>query len=431
MNSAPQKILYLQHATEIGGSCMSLLYLIQQMDRSRYEPLVACFKGADAVTALYEENGISTVQQDLTFSAAFTHTTAGWWPLSNPAAVRDLLNWIRGYGKAQKVVRETIRSTQPDLVHLNSLTLAPYARESHRLGIPTVLQVRESVRSGHIGLRRRWLRNLIRKDCDAVIFISEDDRRRLAADDGAHVVPNFVDFHYFDRAIDQGRARKDLQLPGESKVVLYLGGLHEIKGIFPLLRAIPRVRSEVDNVIWLMPGALAPMPEFSFRGRVVSLAVTGHWRYDGERATAILERLRASGADIRLLAYRTDIPSLIAASDLVVFPSTSPHFARPVVEAGAMGKPVVASRIGGVEELVVDGETGLLVAPGNAKDLVTTIVRVLKDKSLCERLGEQGYVAARRLFDANANAQKVFEIYAELDHLAGGAPPRGGSQGNA
>ncbi len=65
-----------------------------------------------------------------------------------------------------------------------------------------------------------------------------------------------------------------------------------------------------------------------------------------------------------LIEFRKDIPSIINSSDIIVFPSVVPHFARSIIEAGAMAKPSIASNIGGPDELIINGETGLLVPPG-------------------------------------------------------------------
>lgn len=79
-----------------------------------------------------------------------------------------------------------------------------------------------------------------------------------------------------------------------------------------------------------------------------------------------------------------------------------------------MTKPVVASRIGGVEELVVDGKTGLLVSPGDATTLAQAIMNVLQDEDLARRLGEAGYQQARRRFDAERNTRQTQEVYERL-----------------
>ena len=114
------------------------------------------------------------------------------------------------------------------------------------------------------------------------------------------------------------------------------------------------------------------------------------------------------------MGFRSDVERLVAASDLVVFPSVVPHFARPAIEAGAMAKPVVASRLGGVEEVVQHGRTGLLVPPNDPAALADGIVSVLTDEDLAGRLGEQGYRQALRLFDARRNVPRTVAIYERL-----------------
>ena len=79
-----------------------------------------------------------------------------------------------------------------------------------------------------------------------------------------------------------------------------------------------------------------------------------------------------------------------------------------------MAKPVVASDLGGPRELVVDGETGMLVPPSDPKALAEAIIRILDDDNLARRMGEAGYQQARLLFDAEVNAQRTFEVYEEL-----------------
>jgi glycosyltransferase involved in cell wall biosynthesis len=116
----------------------------------------------------------------------------------------------------------------------------------------------------------------------------------------------------------------------------------------------------------------------------------------------------------RLLPHRADPERLMAAADVVVFPSTVPHFARPVIEAGAMAKPVVASRLGGVEELVDDGRTGLLVPPGDPAALADAIVRVLLDPGLARRMGEAGYQASVRRFSREPIVAQLLDVYARV-----------------
>jgi glycosyltransferase involved in cell wall biosynthesis len=109
-----------------------------------------------------------------------------------------------------------------------------------------------------------------------------------------------------------------------------------------------------------------------------------------------------------------DVEKLIAACDLVVFPSTTNHFARPIIEAGAMAKPVVASRFPILQELVKHGETGLLVPPGDVIALAGAIVALLQDPQKRTEFGERAYAIARRRYDARDNTKAVMQIYDDV-----------------
>ena len=99
---------------------------------------------------------------------------------------------------------------------------------------------------------------------------------------------------------------------------------------------------------------------------------------------------------------------------MLVFPSAAPHIARPVIETGAIGKLVVASRIGGVEELVIDGETGLLVPPGNSQALAKAMIHILSDVNDSQRMGQNGLTMAQQHFNAKTKLAEIVEVYRQL-----------------
>jgi glycosyltransferase involved in cell wall biosynthesis len=115
-----------------------------------------------------------------------------------------------------------------------------------------------------------------------------------------------------------------------------------------------------------------------------------------------------------MIGVRTDVPQWIAACDVLVAPFTVPHFARPVVEAAAMAKPAIASDVEGMEELVVDGQTGMLVSVGDAKALADAINRLCADERLAASMGKAGYQRVRALFDGETNTKNTFEVFHEL-----------------
>ena len=402
-----RRILYIQHATAFGGSVVSLLYLIQGLDQNIYEPIVLCLRHSDVID-FYRSYGIKTING--IGMGEFCHTTGGWYPLYSPLGLWQLTHRLAHFWPSVRHTQAMVAQLSPDLVHLNSLVLAPSAVGVKQAGVPLVWQVRESVVAGHFGLRRRLLGWLVERLADEAIFISEDGRRRLVGGRKGIVIPNFVDFRRFDRDLPGDPVRAELGIRPEARVVLFLGGRSIIKGIFPLLDALCLAKRQMPSLECVIAAG-----RYHFSGRLVSriartvLPLVGSGTV-AQRVDRILEQYQMYDY-VHLLDFRPDVERLIAASDLVVFPSIEPHFSRPVIEAGAMAKPVVASCIGGVEELVDHSETGLLVPPGNSGALAQAMVTLLQDEQMAMYLGEQGYQKARRQFDARTNVQRVVEVY--------------------
>ncbi len=390
---------------------MSLLYLIQGLDQSKYKPVVACIHNAPAVLDLYRAQNIETIYWP--GIKPFEHTTLGWFQLYNPLALKRLLEQLWYFSPSARATQRLVESVRPDLVHLNSLVLAPSAMGVKRTGVPLIWHVREPVHPGHFGLRRAFLRYKFLKWADEGIFISDFDRQQLTRGSKGIVVHNFVDFARFDRTLSGEPARAELGLSLDAKVILFLGGRSPVKGIFPLLEAMPTIRAAVPEVHLLVAGGAYHSSRrmvSRIARRVLPLLGTGTI---AQRVDQLIARHDLANC-VHLLEWRADIPALLTASDVLVFPSTEPHFARPVIEAGAMAKPVVASRIGGVEELVEDGATGLLVPPKDPAALADAVIRLLRDPVLARQMGEAGYAQAQARFSQAANVQATVAVYERL-----------------
>jgi glycosyltransferase involved in cell wall biosynthesis len=112
--------------------------------------------------------------------------------------------------------------------------------------------------------------------------------------------------------------------------------------------------------------------------------------------------------------YRDDVEAIIAASDLLVMPSLREGFGDPIIEAMALCRPVIASRVGGIVEIVRDGETGLLVLPGDPDALAQAVISLLRDPQARERMGLQGRQVALREFSVERLADGLARLYNEL-----------------
>ena len=117
---------------------------------------------------------------------------------------------------------------------------------------------------------------------------------------------------------------------------------------------------------------------------------------------------------VRLAGERDDVGELLAAADLFVLSSRSEGLPLSILEAMAAGLPVVASDVGGVPELVVDGETGLLVPPGDPHALAAAIDRLLDDPDLRRRLGAAGRLRVSEQFDLESTQRAHLDLYRTL-----------------
>jgi glycosyltransferase involved in cell wall biosynthesis len=304
-----------------------------------------------------------------------------------------------------------IRAERPDLVHINSAVLVPSAVGARISRVPLVWHIREAAHSGHFGLRLALLRAAVRRLPDRVISICRDNAERLGLNSTkARVIYNFVDFRRFDRRLDSAAIRSELRLPPGNKVLLYCGGTSVIKGASVLPKALRILRERFPGVVCLVSGYRVP-PGFPGR-RWVPEFMRGEQR----RLVAInaeYDRLEQEGMVLNV-GFRSDIERLIAACDVLLFPATVPHFARPVMEAEAMGKPVVASELGGVTEIVQRGIQGELVPAGDPGALAGACGALLSNPERCQAMGEAGYQFARVHFDAETNVRLVTDLYREL-----------------
>lgn len=172
----------------------------------------------------------------------------------------------------------------------------------------------------------------------------------------------------------------------------------------PSLLAVGQLRWQKGHRYLLdaMPAVLADYPQ-------AKLLVAGGGHLAGELA-AQAEHL---GGRVELLGVRHDVPALLSRCDVFVFPSLWEGQGNALVEAMAVGGPIVATRIPAVEETVRDGETAVLVPPGDAKALATGILRVLSNPSdSAEMAGRAAREAAR--FDVHATTRRLEALYDEV-----------------
>ena len=399
------KILYIDHSKNMGGAPISLLQLVDNLDQNKFDITISC--NSQKLKEFYESYGIKTKVCNL---VPFQHTTGGWWRFS-PTGLRAMFRWLFAFGKCCSRLSKLILEIQPDLVHFNSVTLTPYAKTVNQACLPLIIHVREYVVGGYLGLRKRWMKYLLQRFASEIIFICKANKVVSGCKKGM-VIYNPVEISKFNN-INKEKAKEKLGLRGDCKVILYVSGLRSINGPMVFVRAMQQVAEEVPSVKFLMPltcGSLSRHPLSILRRRIANMLNIYSIRQKIEGTifkSALQEKV------IRT-SFVNNIEEYFAASDVVVVPFIEPHFARPVMEAGAASSPVVASNIEGITEVVNDGESGFLFTPGDSEELAEKIVACLQDNTRAKAMGQRGYQLAKERFDVKLHVEKISKIYSTL-----------------
>jgi glycosyltransferase involved in cell wall biosynthesis len=232
----------------------------------------------------------------------------------------------------------------------------------------------------------------------AVSSATADALARLGAlpRESIRVVHNGIDVESFARP-DPHQSRsaleRSLRLDPADQLVLLPGIMRPGKGHDDLLDALPLLLQRVPGARVLFAG-------------------------DGPEQARLRQRATSFGERVRFLGHRGDMPALMAASDLVVLPSRSEGLPTVLMEAAAAGRPVVASAVGGVSEVVEPNGSGILVPPGEPTTLALAMETVLANETVSRRLGQRARRIARERFTLRHQVDATLALWSEAQHEA-------------
>lgn len=308
---------------------------------------------------------------------------------------------MRGEADVRAVLRlrKLLAARRPDVVHAHTshahglLAWAVRGRGAPPQG-PARLVVSRRVdlsiyRHSFFGLNGRKYRR-----ADRLLCVSEAVRRVMEADglDPARlvVVRDAIDPERIRRAAPVDvRARCDL--PPDAQVVLAVGALVPPKGHEHLVAALPALLARAPHAALVVAGEGPLRPALETQARTLGCA-----------------------ARVRLPGAIDDLPGWFATADVVAMPSVQEGLGTSILDAMAAGRPVVASRTGGIPEVVTDGVEGLLVPPGDPGALADALARVLLDPASAVRLGRAGSARVEAEFRVERMVEETVAAYRAL-----------------
>jgi len=304
----------------------------------------------------------------------------------------SMLRLLGAYFRGQKV----------DIVHVHKYKeniLGGIASACH--GIRFRIRTIHGLPEPALGLRARkreiyeLLDNFINKWLvDRLLAVSLDLRRELIerfGDEKVRCIHNGIDVGTIRRNVSATDWKKELNIGGNEIVIGTMCRLTPIKGLEFFLKAARIVRSQRSNTKFIIVGD----------GPLGSSLRTLAFEYGLSR-------------DVFFLGHQDDAYGILQLMDIFVLPSLKEGIPMALLEALALARPVVATRVGGIPEVIEHDISGLLVTPGRGDELAESCIRLIDDYKLAQRLGATGRKTVEEKFSATFMAEKVANVYREL-----------------
>ena len=384
-DTSKSNILYLDSGSGIGGGQRSLLLLLDLLDKTRFTPFVGCLG-------------------DSSFAAEVEKTAVRVIPLSLPAAhnktdkvkrftLRDLLEDFRQL----RVIVELHRAVKRhaiDLIHANSLSVAllgGIVARIHR--IPILMHKRYATSYG-------ILDKLCEKLLHRVILVSEATRWDFAPVEKQTLIYNGVNLDAFQASPEEIETlRTELFSDDDPDAAMLVGVVTRItpeKGIHVLVSAIRELKGKANVKLLIVGGP--------------------YFQKDVEYMETLKQEVADSGIEDSVIftGFLSDTRIVTSLLDIVLVPSIIPEACpRTIIEAMAVGKPVIATPLGGSKELVTP-ETGILVPPEDASAVADAITTLAADQERLTAMGNAARDRAVQLFSSKKNTALTEAVYTDL-----------------
>jgi glycosyltransferase involved in cell wall biosynthesis len=386
---APTPILIIASRSDIAGGENYLLSCLKYMDRSRYRPIV-WLPDDGAFRAALEQAGVEYMIEPVNY---------GWLKPPKP-----WFEFLTGLSERVRRIVSLIRERDIRLVHTNSNMILEGALAAKLAGVPHLYLAHIDFQS-NLPLYQRFqldaasFAGLMGDLSDGIIAVSHHVARSLCPPlepVRIQVVHNGLELDKFDQALMQrdGSLRRELGLPADAPLITAAGRITDDKGFDILLEAAAIVHGAHPGAHFLIAGG------------------TDSRDYQRQLSERIAQL--GLGSHVHFLGQRKDLPRVLAESDIFLLTSRREGHPYVLLEAMACECSVVASRCGGVDETVVEGETGFVVEIGDVATTANRLDRLLGNPRLRSNMARNGRERVKTVFTARQTAEGLFGMYEEL-----------------
>ncbi len=390
------KVLHIITRFDKGGSAENTFLTVCGLDRKRYEVLLAM--GASDVSSVRSN---SNDPENLATQKNISEAKAAGVRLFFVRHLVRELNPFRDIAAFFALCRMISRE-KPDIVHTHTSKAGFLGRWAAWLcRVPAIVHTPH----GHVfwGYFNPWktllfitLERFTARITDRLVMLTPQEMKdhlalRIAPEEKFTIIHSGVDLKQFSpEKVWDGKKEVLPEVPENKVIIGTVGRLTAVKGQDVLLKAVYELKQN---------------------GREVFLLLLG----EGERRQEleeIADRLQLTEC-VRFLGWRSDVGAVMKSFDIFCLPSLNEGMGKVVVEAMAMGLPIVASNVGGITDLVRDGENGLLVPSGDAKALAKALATLCDDQQMRRKMGEAGKLIAP-LYNLDEMLKKIDTLYREL-----------------
>lgn len=400
------KVLFIDNDSGFTGSTISLGYLIQGFCDNNYDVFVLTAK-SEVFSEFYVKLGAKPIffrfpkMENFYLDLHFTNKEPFFTFRSFIKFIKNILKYFVGL----YVTYRKIKEINPDLLYLNEYVVIQSALAGHLMKIPTVTHVRSRYLDGTFGIRNYLLSKSLVKFNDLIFAISKQEADQItkfyhAKYEKVFVVGEFLNEENFRNLSNIDILKKKFNLPIGGKIVLMLGGILPIKGTIDFIKAAQIVIEKNENAYFVIAGKIPPNND----------KLLGNYFAECMEITNLPE-IKTS---LKFTGEVRNVHELIACCDILVSSSTETHFSRPIIEAWAMKKAVIATETEHTKDLVENNINGLIVKISSPNEIALAILKLLHNKELLVNIGIEGYDKAIKFYNAKTNLKIICEKCATL-----------------